>query len=594
MSVLPVVLRLELASKSCDPLGFAYDDMIEGDAEVAEGNTGKDHVQEERTRNGEEMDMNHEEMGGMWEERDGDQADIDILKHIGCRQMRDIAIETFIPVEQSDEVAGCTEETGGSSQSDKTVTQVTSQACEVVPFYSGNPAVETVHGIMHLYKTSQPVPLSGPARRSCLLAMLSVPAWASSRELLSFLAPVADSLRHLKVVRDSTPNQYMLLLLFHSLTAADEFYTEFNGRRFSSLEEETCHLVYVKKAETVRSDQGASMPVMGLTELPPCIICLERMDEAVSGVLTILCNHSFHSTCLQPWADTTCPVCRYCQTPEPTQDNHCFVCGVQENLWICLVCGHIGCGRYESRHAHQHFEETQHTYALQLCSQRVWDYAGDNYVHRLVACKTDGKMVQFDQENSAEQDEKLEALQLEYSYLLSSQLESQREFWEGKVTRLEQEAANEMRELKDRFKETIMRCEGLEQQLAAALREKQMMEKKVAQLSTRSTRVANELQEELELGRCLRANQTEWAEREAMMEKDREAERLAHQAETTELREQVRDLMFCLDTREKVNCLPAEEKADVREGVVEAIPSPSPNVQQRDRGTRRSRGRKHR
>ena len=61
----------------------------------------------------------------------------------------------------------------------------------------------------------------------------------------------------------------------------------------------------------------------------------------------------------------------------------------------------------------------------------------------------------------------------------------------------------------------------------------------MTQLSTRSTRVANELQEELELGRCLRANQTEWAEREATMEKDREAERLAHQAETTELREQV-------------------------------------------------------
>ena len=35
-----------------------------------------------------------------------------------------------------------------------------------------------------------------------------------------------------------------------------------------------------------------------------------------------------------------------------------------------------------------------------------------------------------------------------------------------------------MRELKDRFKETIVHCEGLEQQLAAALREKQMMEKK--------------------------------------------------------------------------------------------------------------------
>lgn len=105
-----------------------------------------------------------------------------------------------------------------------------------------------------------------------------------------------------------------------------------------------------------------------------------------------------------------CPVCRYCQTPEPVEENKCFECGVQEvnwhqgsscfngrtfshslflttrhssffflspqNLWICLICGHIGCGRYVSRHAYKHFEETQHTYAMQLTNHRVWDYAG--------------------------------------------------------------------------------------------------------------------------------------------------------------------------------------------------------------------------
>lgn len=47
-----------------------------------------------------------------------------------------------------------------------------------------------------------------------------------------------------------------------------------------------------------------------------------------------------------------------------------------QNLWICLICGHIGCGRYVSRHAYKHFEETQHTYAMQLTNHRVWDYAG--------------------------------------------------------------------------------------------------------------------------------------------------------------------------------------------------------------------------
>lgn len=44
---------------------------------------------------------------------------------------------------------------------------------------------------------------------------------------------------------------------------------------------------------------------MDLTELPKCTVCLERMDESVNGVLTTLCNHSFHSQCLQWWEDTS-------------------------------------------------------------------------------------------------------------------------------------------------------------------------------------------------------------------------------------------------------------------------------------------------
>lgn len=44
-----------------------------------------------------------------------------------------------------------------------------------------------------------------------------------------------------------------------------------------------------------------------------------------------------------------------------------------------------------------HFVETQHTYAMQLGNNRVWDYAGDNYVHRLIQNKADGKLVEFNE-----------------------------------------------------------------------------------------------------------------------------------------------------------------------------------------------------
>ncbi|KAI7995463.1 BRAP2 RING ZnF UBP domain-containing protein 2 [Camellia lanceoleosa] len=78
----------------------------------------------------------------------------------------------------------------------------------------------------------------------------------------------------------------------------------------------------------------------------------------MSGILTTICNHSFHCSCISKWADSSCPTF--------------------ENLWICVICGFVGCGRYEG-HSIRHWKETQHCYSLELDTQRVWDYAGDNY-----------------------------------------------------------------------------------------------------------------------------------------------------------------------------------------------------------------------
>lgn len=50
---------------------------------------------------------------------------------------------------------------------------------------------------------------------------------------------------------------------------------------------------------------------------------------------------------------------------------------------------------------------------MQLGNNCVWDYAGDNYVHRLVQNKADGKLVQVDERGNVVQDEKLDSLTLE-------------------------------------------------------------------------------------------------------------------------------------------------------------------------------------
>ena len=62
-----------------------------------------------------------------------------------------------------------------------------------------------------------------------------------------------------------------------------------------------------------------------------------------------------------------------------------------------MICANIGCGRYAQGHAYNHFQKTQHTLSMQLGNDRVWDYATDNYVHRLTQNKADGKSVIYDE-----------------------------------------------------------------------------------------------------------------------------------------------------------------------------------------------------
>jgi len=159
---------------------------------------------------------------------------------------------------------------------------------------------------------------------------------------------------------------------------------EYNGKHFSSLAKQICYIVFVKQVEFIKPQNGTLFPPTDQLEIPTCPVCLERLDSSESGLLTVLCNHSFHCECLMRWKEESrCPVCRYCQQPSGSK-SQCRVCGTTDGLWICLVCGHVGCGRYVDCHARDHYKQTMHTYALELESQRVWDYAGDGYVHRLI------------------------------------------------------------------------------------------------------------------------------------------------------------------------------------------------------------------
>jgi len=279
-----------------------------------------------------------------------------------------------------------------------------------------------------------------------MLAILAVPPAMAVSDLCAFLGDHLAHVRELRLVRrrveaapvppppppphagggppppltplseESEHAPTLALLRFASPAEAATFYTTYQGLPFTALEPGTvCRLLPVRSVEFLGRNGGGgettpaaaaaaaadltAAPPPGQTELPACPVCLERLDDHITGggTLTTVCGHVFHSSCMQRWAGASCPVCRHC-TSGSASSTRCAACGSRADLWICLLCGHVGCGRYRAGHAAGHFHETCHTYALELESQRVWDYAADGYVHRLIqSSAADGKLVEVSQ-----------------------------------------------------------------------------------------------------------------------------------------------------------------------------------------------------
>lgn len=380
------------------------------------------------------------------------------LKVRGVVQKNDAS--PFDKVDPSDEEKCSSSQQASPQTASPRGTANASGEVDQLSFSAGNPRVEHLTGVVHLYRhlTEDGALPSGngdgtshgpthsshsssqtrhlPPNRSEQLCVLALPPDMGFPEFCTFLGAYFDRVKEVRLVRrDSAAKSTCLVLLrFDAQDAADGFYTDFNGEPFCMLEPEfVCRLLYVKDVEVSDSSTAATagsarsptlptnttqdkettssassasasaakptpetfhpVPPPGATELPSCPVCLERLDDHISGVVTTVCNHRFHNQCLRQWGDTSCPVCRYCQHPTEGT-SHCASCGTSSDLWICLICGHVGCGRYKGSHAETHWRESGHGYALELESQRVWDYASDAYVHRLVRSKTDGKIVE--------------------------------------------------------------------------------------------------------------------------------------------------------------------------------------------------------
>lgn len=247
-------------------------------------------------------------------------------------------------------------------------------------------------GIVHLYRE---IPSRSPtsqelrdlqncaSQQDGVLAILAVPSYMTSSDLLGFFGDSLRKISHIRILKIDDLRRYMVLLKFHLPSDSFEFQQKFNGAMFNAMEPETVHCIPIfaisfcgqlrsasefpmltgAAAEvlkmTQRLTQKARPPTMSLTELPTCVVCLDRLDSATTGLLTTACEHTFHCACISKWSDlqSTCPICRFSTSGSETvqsSERRCNhnKCVSEKNLWLCLICGTINCGRYESQHAY--------------------------------------------------------------------------------------------------------------------------------------------------------------------------------------------------------------------------------------------------
>lgn len=415
---------------------------------------------------------------------------------------------------------------------------------------SGNPHIEEITGVLRLYsdRTADP-DTAHHVDAPTMLVVLGIPSYMTVADVLDFAPMLRSTVRNFRGLRDRASKAHLLLLEFRDASDAAVFYMEYNGREFSSLAgDQKCKIVRVasfrpsasaspppSSSSSYSSSVGASASsstapnntavhpnncsssscssscsgsnggaiLKEEDELPTCTICLERLDATVSGIYTISCNHSFHCDCVARLPALVCPVCRYASAPvDDGSQTVCATCACTENLWMCMLCGSVGCGRYQSGHARLHFEQTSHAYAIELHTQRVWDYVGDQYVHRMVADSNSSKVVP------------LEAKDGGWDAQIAKMMDAQRAYYEGLLA------------------ESNAKVE-------AATKQQRTLEKRVLGLEKRVATVEGEKQEVQDLLAAVEGASAEWRRK-----------CVAAETKCRELEEQVRDLMAHFEASE--------------------------------------------
>ena len=348
-----------------------------------------------------------------------------------------------------------------------------------------NNLYEYIEGRVELYKlNSNNLSLTNnietfrflPINRTKYLFLINLPEDVSLDYFINYIGGEIQKINNITIITDPKTNFRSLIIQFFEQDMADNFYYNYKIRSIKenkseflyfvflrniiySLEKEQTKLNFIEintnfKDEEEKKDEEKKEEYT-LYQLPTCPLCLEKIETSNSGIETLLDNFP-----CERWTNykNSCKVCSKL-SPSVIKLLTCEKCSIKSSLWCCLICGNIGCSRYQNGHAVTHFKETNHKYSLELESQRIWDYSLDKWVHRLIL-RQNSTPINLD-ENINEEKQlteqefyiRMESIINEYNKVLSSQLEIQRKYYGKELDNLEEKYSTKNKEIKNKYNE---------------------------------------------------------------------------------------------------------------------------------------------
>ncbi|KAL0862946.1 hypothetical protein Bca101_042064 [Brassica carinata] len=244
----------------------------------------------------------------------------------------------------------------------------------------------------------------------------------------------------------------------------------------------------------------------------------------------------------------------------------------------------VGFTEYKEGHSIRHWKETHHCYSLDLRTQQIWDYVGDNYVHRLNHSKIDGKSVEMNNRCTSHDGDcglcecsedtgisgaifnsNVDSIVTEYNDLLASQLKAQRQarYYESLI-------------VEARSKQESSITEAVEQTVV----------KKMQELQNEIEKCEEEKTEITEVNRKLIKEQDTWRKKAKEIE-EREAASLGSKDETiVDLEEQIRDIKVFVEAQKTLKNMTSDSDG-IREGTVLPVPINEKPVRKQKKSNRR-------